>query len=134
MLMALTREISPAIQQCQLTHLPRTVIDLDRARAQHSAYEWALVDAGCTVRRLDTTEPLPDSVFIEDVAVVFDELAIIARPGVQARRSETAPVASWLTNVRPVRHIESPGTLDGGDVLVAGRTVFVGASDRTNAA
>lgn len=134
MLMALTREISPAIQQCQLTHLARTPIDLDRARAQHAAYEWALVGAGCTVRRLDTTEPLPDSVFVEDIAVVLDEVAIISRPGVQARRSETGAIADWLANVRPLRHIESPGTLDGGDVLVVGRTIFVGASDRTNAA
>jgi dimethylargininase len=134
MLMALTREISPAIQQCQLTHLARTPIDLERARAQHSAYEWALVDAGCTVRRLDTTEPLPDSVFIEDIAVVLDEIAIITRPGVQARRSETSAIAEWLMNVRPLRYVESPGTLDGGDVLLAGRTLFVGMSDRTNAA
>src|SRR5438046_8178084 len=128
MLMALTREISPAIQQCQLTHLARTPIDLERARAQHAAYEWALVGAGCTVRRLDTTEPLPDSVFIEDIAVVLDEIAIMTRPGVQARRSETSAIAEWLTNVRPLRYIESPGMLDGGDVLLAGRTLFVGMS------
>src|SRR5436190_17829292 len=101
MLMALTREISPAIQQCLLTHVPRTPIDLNRARSQHGAYEWALVGAGCTVRRLDTVEPLPDSVFVEDIAVVLDELAIIMRPGAQARRSETGPIAQWLSNVRP---------------------------------
>lgn len=134
MLMALTREISPAINECQLTHLARTPIDLEHARAQHAAYEWALVDAGCTVRRLDTTEPLADSVFIEDVAVVLDEIAVIARPGAQVRRSETAAVARWLSNVRPLRYIEAPGTLEGGDVLVVGRTIWVGASDRTNAA
>lgn len=134
MLMALTREISPAIQQCELTHLARTPIDLERARTQHAAYEWALVGAGCTVRRLDSTDPQPDSVFVEDIAVVLDELAIITRPGAQARRSETAAIAQWLANVRPLRYIESPGTLDGGDVLVVGRSMFIGASDRTNAA
>jgi dimethylargininase len=134
MLMALTREISPAIRDCQLTHLARTPIDVERARAQHAAYEWALVEAGFTVRRLDTTEPLADSVFIEDVAVVLDELAIITRPGAPARRSETAVVARWLAKVRPLRVIEAPATLDGGDVLVVGRRMFVGASDRTNAA
>jgi dimethylargininase len=132
MLMALTREISSAIQQCALTHLPRTPIDLERARAQHSAYEWALVEAGCTVRRLDTTDPLPDSVFIEDTAIVLDELAIITRPGAQSRRSETPAVAQWLTKVRPVRQIEAPGTVDGGDVLAVGRMLWVGASERTN--
>jgi dimethylargininase len=134
MLMALTREISPAIQHCELTHLARTPIDLERARVQHAAYEWALVEAGCTVRRLDTTEPLPDSVFVEDIAVVLDELAIIARPGAQARRSEIDAIAQWLSNVRPLAFIESPGTVDGGDVLVIGRRMFVGASDRTSAA
>ena len=134
MLMALTRAISPAIQQCQLTHLARTPIDLERARAQHAAYEWALVGAGCTVRRLDTTDPLPDSVFVEDTAVVLDELAIVTRPGVQSRRSEIGAIAQWLSSVRPLGNIESPATVDGGDVLVVGKRMFVGASDRTNAA
>jgi dimethylargininase len=134
MLMALTREISAAIRDCELTHLARAPIDMDRARAQHAAYEWALVETGCTVRRLDTTEPLPDSVFIEDVAIVLDEAAIITRPGAQARRSETIAIAQWMSHVRPLRYIDAPGTLDGGDVLTVGRRMFVGASDRTNAA
>jgi len=134
MKMAITREISPAIQQCELTHLSRAPIDLDRARAQHAAYEWALVDAGCTVRRLDTTDALPDSVFVEDVAVVCTELAIVARPGAETRRAETAAVAAWLSNVRPVRSIEAPATLDGGDVLIVDKQVFVGLSARTNRA
>jgi len=73
-------------------------------------------------------------VFVEDVAVVLDEIAVITRPAVQARRSETMAVAQWLAHVRPLRRIESPGTLEGGDVLVVGRTIYVGASDRTNAA
>jgi dimethylargininase len=132
MLMALTREISPAIRQCELTHLTRTPIDLERARAQHSAYEWALVDAGCTVRRLDTTDTMPDSVFVEDVAIVCDEIAIAARPGAETRRPETMAIALWLRNVRPMRSIAAPGTLDGGDVLIAGRNVFIGLSARTN--
>jgi dimethylargininase len=134
MLMAITREISAAIQQCELTHLSRTPIDLDRARAQHAAYEWALVDAGCTVRRLDTTDALPDSVFVEDVAVVCDEIAVMTRPGAETRRAETAAVANWLSNVRPLRSIEAPATMDGGDVLVVGKTVFIGLSARTDRA
>ena len=132
--MAVTREISAAIQQCELTHLTRTPIDLERARAQHSAYEWALVDAGCTVRRLDTTDALPDSVFVEDIAVVCHELAILTRPGAETRRAETAGVAAWLGNMRPLRSIEAPATLDGGDVLIVGKHVFVGLSARTNRA
>ncbi len=134
MKMAITREISPAIQQCELTHLSRARIDLERARAQHAAYEWALVDAGCTVRRLDTTDALPDSVFVEDVAVVCNELAIVARPGAETRRAETAAVAAWLSSVRPLRSIDAPATLDGGDVLIVDKQVFVGLSARTNRA
>ena len=73
MLMAITREISAAFQACELTHLPRVPIDLNRARAQHAAYEWALVEAGCTVRRLDSGPGMPDAVFVEDIAVALDE-------------------------------------------------------------
>lgn len=129
---ALTGEISPALERCELTHLARTPIDLGRARIQHAAYESALAASGCTVRRLPADGEMPDSVFIEDVAVVLDEVAVITRPGASSRRRETAVVADALTAYRPLLHIVAPGTLDGGDVLVAGRTVFVGRSARTN--
>ena len=75
---------------------------------------------------------MPDSVFVEDIAVVFDELAIITRPGAASRRVETAAVAGALARHRPLHVIEAPGTVDGGDVLVAGKQVFVGLSTRTN--
>ena len=88
---AITREISGAFQNCQLTHLPRVAIDLERARAQHDAYEWALVELGCTVRRVDSGADMPDSVFVEDVAVVFPQGAVIARSGAESRRIETPP-------------------------------------------
>jgi dimethylargininase len=133
MLMALTREISPAFQSCQLTHLSRVPIDVDRARAQHAAYEWALVEEGCTVRRLDSGPDMPDAVFIEDIAVVLDEGAVICRPGAEPRRAETAGIVEALVrHGRPLQQIQPPGTLDGGDVLVIGREVFVGSSARTN--
>lgn len=135
MLMAITREISSAFEQCQLTHLPRTPIDIDRARAQHTAYEWALVDLGCTVRRVDSGPDMPDAVFVEDIAVVFPEGAVITRPGAESRRVETPVVAETLArHGLPLKEIVDPGTLDGGDVLVIGRQVFVGASARTNPA
>ena len=135
MLMAITREISAAFAECQLTHLPRTPIDVDRARAQHTAYEWALVEAGCTVRRLDSGPDMPDAVFIEDIAVVVAEGAILTRPGSEGRRIETAGVvASLARHGLRLQEIRSPGTLDGGDVLVIGRRVFVGLSTRTNRA
>src|SRR5947207_3042963 len=133
-LIAITREISPAIVRCELTHLTRVPIDLDRARAQHAAYERALAAMGCTVERLETGDAMPDSVFIEDTAIVFDELAIVTRPGAESRRGETEAVAQALQPRRPLIRIEPPATIDGGDVLVAGRAVFVGRTGRTNAA
>ena len=135
MLIAITREISAAFAECQLTHVPRTPIDVDKAREQHSAYEWALVEAGCTVRRLDSGPDMPDAVFIEDMAVVVSEGAILTRPGSEARRIETAGVlASLVRHGVPMQAIRTPGTLDGGDVLVIGRRVFIGLSGRTNRA
>ena len=131
---AVTRAISDAFPECQLTCLPRTPIDLDRARAQHDAYEWALVELGCTVRRVDSGPDMPDAVFIEDVAVVFPQGAIMTRPGAESRRIETAAVADALARFGlPQREIHEPGTLDGGDVLVVGSDVFIGRSTRTNA-
>jgi dimethylargininase len=120
------------LANCELTHLARTPIDLDVARAQHAAYEQALQDAGCTVERLAAAPEMPDSVFIEDIAVVLDEVAIITRPGAESRRLETAAVAGALSRHRSIRTIASPGTVDGGDVLVVGRRVFIGRTTRTN--
>lgn len=134
MTIALTRDVSPAIADCELTHLTRTAIDPEIARAQHAVYERCLEEAGCIVHRLDASSAMPDSVFIEDMAVVFDEVALIARPGAPSRRAETPPVADALARYRPIRHIEPPATLDGGDILCVGRTVFAGRSTRTNAA
>jgi dimethylargininase len=130
---ALTRDISPAIVDCELTHLARVPIDLERARAQHREYEEALTDAGCRVERLPSGPDMPDSVFIEDIAIVFDEVAIVTRPGAESRRREVSAVEEALVAHRPLQTIAAPGTLDGGDVLVAGRRVYVGQSSRTNA-
>jgi len=130
--LAITRAVSAAFASCELTHLARAPIDVDRARAQHRAYEQALADAGASIRRLDASAEMPDSVFVEDIALVFPELAIVTRPGAESRRAEVPGVAAALAPLRPLREIQAPGTIDGGDVLVAGRRVFVGASTRTN--
>lgn len=129
---ALTRDISPALQDCELTHLAREPIDVDRARQQHAAYEHALAELGCAVHRLPAEDDMPDSVFIEDTAVVLDEVAVITRPGAPSRRAETAAVADALAPHRTLVRLQAPARLDGGDVLVADRTVFVGRSERTN--
>ena len=133
MLVALTREVPESISRCELTHLSRSPIDLDVARAQHHVYETALANAGCTIRRLQPADDLPDSVFVEDTAVVLDEVAVITRPGAPSRRPETASVAEALRDDRELLFIEAPATVDGGDILRVGRRIFVGQSSRTNA-
>ena len=77
---------------------------------------------------------MPDSVFIEDAAIVLDELAVITRPGAESRRVETAAVAAAVRSYRPVAAILAPGTLDGGDVLRIGRRLMVGVGYRSNEA
>ena len=133
MLIALTRTVPPSIVHCQLTHLQRVPIDLDVARREHAAYESALADAGCTVRRLPSPDDQPDAVFIEDTALVLDEVAVVTRPGAESRRAETAAVAAALRELRPVVEISAPAKLDGGDVIVIGRRIFVGVGARSNA-
>ena len=134
MRVAITREISPSITRCELTHLARQPIDLELARSQHAEYERALRGLGCSVYRLTAAADLPDAVFVEDCAIVLDEVAVIGRPGAPSRRAEVAAVERALGDVRRLVHIEAPATLDGGDVLRAGRTIFVGVSSRTNGA
>jgi dimethylargininase len=120
--------------RCELTYLPREPIDIARATRQHEEYERALAHLGCSVIRLDAEADMPDSIFIEDTAIVLDEIAIIARPGALSRRGETAAVAAALRAHRPLATIEAPGTLDGGDVMTVGRDIFIGRSSRTNSA
>ena len=117
---------------CEITHVERKPIDIDLAAAQHAAYEKALDRLGFTILRLEAQPDLPDSVFVEDAAVVLDELAIITRPGAVSRRPETLTIAEALAPIRPIAQMVPPGTLDGGDVLRVGRRLFVGRSGRTN--
>jgi dimethylargininase len=130
---AITREVSPALTHCELTHLERAPIDVGMARAQHAWYEAVLESLGCRIVRLPEDPEHPDSVFVEDTAVVLDEVAVITRPGAASRRGETDAVARALAPFRPLLRLEPPATLDGGDVLVLDRTLIVGLSSRTNA-
>lgn len=131
---ALTRAVSPAIAEGERTHVERVPIDAARAAAQHAAYEDALRALGCEVVRLPSPPGHPDAVFVEDTAVVFDEVAVVTRPGAPSRRGETPTVAEALAAWRPVTRIAAPARIDGGDVLVIGRTVLVGRSRRTDGA
>jgi dimethylargininase len=132
MLVALTRAVPPSMAACELTHLARQPIDVEVATAQHARYEAALRSLAVRVERVEAAPDHPDSVFIEDTAVVFDEIAVLTRPGAASRRAEVDAVAAALGRFRPIHTIAAPGTLDGGDVLIAGRRVFVGVSGRTN--
>jgi dimethylargininase len=104
------------------------------ALRQHEAYCESLDRAGANVIRLPATEELPDSVFVEDTALIVDDLAIMARLGARSRVSESARMAAKLAEYRTVRALSPAATLDGGDVVRIGRRVFVGQSSRTNGA
>lgn len=129
---AITRAVSRSIVNCELTHFQRTEIDLQIARQQHYQYEQALKSAGCEIISLPEMPDLADSVFVEDIAVIFDEAAIITNPGAISRRPETDSIAEVLRQHRKLIFIEPPATIDGGDVLVVGKTIYIGLSSRTN--
>jgi dimethylargininase len=129
---AITREISPRFTECEITHIERTPIDLNLARAQHSAYVAALKELGCDVVELPAEPDLPDSVFVEDTAVILPEGAVITRPGADSRKPETESIARVLAPLVKLINIREPATVDGGDVLVLGKKIYVGLSTRSN--
>jgi len=131
MRIAITRQVSPAINQCELTHIAREMIDYERACAQHKQYEDALRSLGMDVISLEAEPGLPDSVFVEDVALVLDECAIMLNPGASSRRPEVASVEKALAPYRDIFRIQPTGTIDGGDILRVGKTIYVGLSGRS---
>jgi dimethylargininase len=131
---AITRLVSRSIVNCELTHLERLPIDLQNARRQHHAYELLLRSQGVEVLSLPEEPNLPDAVFVEDVAVVLDECAIITRPGADSRKPEAESVARALAPYRELFTIQAPGTVDGGDVLTVDKAIFVGLTKRSNQA
>ena len=131
---ALTRAVSASLPRCELTYLPRQAIDIDLARRQHAAYETLLASLGFDIVRLPSLDEQPDAVFVEDAAIALDELAVVAPMGAPSRTAESATIAEALARFRPITHLVPPATLDGGDVLRAGRRLYVGQSRRTNAA
>ncbi len=132
-LIAITRGVSQSFKACELTHLERTPIDVDLAREQHAAYTELLRQLGCEVIELPADDAQPDCVFIEDTALVFDEIAIATVPGAPSRRDEVDPVAGALANHRNVVFRSGDATLDGGDVMVIGKDVYIGVGGRSEA-
>ena len=133
MLTAITRAVSPAIIHCELSFIDRKPIDLARAQEQHHAYEELLEKLGARVVSLPPEPELPDSMFVEDPAIVLDELAVILPLGAESRRREASSLAEALSKYRRLEYLQLPGTLEGGDVLRIGRKLFVGLTRRSNA-
>jgi dimethylargininase len=134
MLRAITREVSPAIAGCELEFLDRQPIDVALAVEQHRKYREALAELGAKVEILPAEPGLPDSVFVEDPAIVLDEIAVMTRMGAASRRAESDTLARVLAKYRELRYIVEPGTLEGGDVMRISKTLYVGYSRRTNIA
>ncbi|MGE0885620.1 MAG: dimethylarginine dimethylaminohydrolase family protein [Blastocatellales bacterium] len=134
MLIGLVHKVFPAIADCELTFIEREPINYELAAAQQRDYCRALGECGAQVKMIEANAEFPDACFVEDAAIVLDELAIIARPGAESRRGETAAVAAELSHYRELVFLEHPATLDGGDVLRIERRLFVGRSSRTNLA
>jgi dimethylargininase len=133
MLTAITRAVSPSIVNCELSFIARQPIDLQIARAQHRAYEQLLEKLGARVVSLPAEPDLPDSLFVEDPAIVLDELAVIFPLGTESRRPEAGSLAQALSKFRKLEHVTLPGTLEGGDILRIGSRLFVGLTKRSNA-
>jgi len=130
-LTAITRKVSPAINQCELTHIAREPIDYPRSCEQHRQYEDALRNLGVDIISLSPEPDLPDSVFVEDVALVLDEFAILLYPGADSRRPEVLTIEQALSSYRKIYHIRPPATIDGGDILCVGDTIYISISDRS---
>jgi dimethylargininase len=134
MLTAITRGVSSTLADCQLTWLEREPIDFEKAIAEHQAYERCLAELGARVISLPALDSHPDAVFVEDPAIVLDEVAVITPMGCESRRGERASLAAALAPFRPLIHMRGPAKLEGGDVMRVGRCLYVGLSARTDAA
>ncbi len=131
-MVAITRPPTEALLQCELTHIERKPIDFRIAEAQHKAYERTLSELGAEIVSLEPEPGLPDAVFVEDTALVLDEVAVMMNPGAPSRAAEVESVALTLRRYRPLEYIHAPGFADGGDVLLVERVLYVGLSGRTN--
>jgi dimethylargininase len=131
-LTAITRDVSSSINDCELSFHRRQPIDVAKAIAQHEAYRDCLAELGARIVSLPEQPGLPDAVFVEDAGLVLDAIAVIANMGAASRRPEAVSLAGALARYRPLQFLTAPATLDGGDVMRIGRSLFVGLSQRTN--
>jgi dimethylargininase len=130
---AFVRTPSPRLADAELTFLEPSAIDVERARAQHAVYRELLVRLGLSIVELPPAPEHPDGVFVEDIVVVCDSTAVLTRPGALSRRGEVETAeAAFAGHGLTLHRITEPGTMDGGDVLQVGDTVYVGRTQRTN--
>jgi dimethylargininase len=132
MLTAITRKVSSSLANCELSFIERKPIDMEKASAQHHAYEALLEKLGAKVISLPEEPDLPDSMFVEDPAIVLDEVAVICLPATETRRKESPSIAVALEPFRKLAYVKLPGMLEGGDVLRVGKKIFVGLTERSN--
>jgi dimethylargininase len=133
-LVALTNVPSPLLHLGVRTFADEASVDHQLALRQHEGYREALRRCGCRVITLDVNRQHPDSVFVEDTALVLDEVAIMMSPGAASRRDEPRAIEAALRDFRPIVRVELPATIDGGDIVRHEKHLYAGASQRTNAA
>jgi dimethylargininase len=132
---ALVRRPGPRLAEGIVTHIDRRPLDHDLATRQWQAYVDALVANGWRPIEVAPADSCPDGMFVEDTMLVYRHVAVLASPGAESRRPEIAGAEQCVSALGyDVRAIRRPGTLDGGDVLKVGRTIYVGLGGRTNAA
>ena len=134
------RTASDDMAKCELTCISRDPIDIKRLHLQHEAYEavfraqverWGPANVDIAV--LPAVPGHADCMFVEDVAIVTDDFAILTRPGVASRQGEVHHMKSTLQKLRQqVFEVTEPGTIDGGDTLAIGKFLLIGKSTRTN--
>jgi dimethylargininase len=131
---ALVRMPAGNLVEGQLTHVERTDVDTELADKQWDGYVSALEENGWTTREVGFADTMADSVFVEDTLVLLGSTAVVTRAGTESRRAETEAAEETAQDLGlRIERIMSPGTLEGGDVLKVGTTVYVGRSSRTNA-
>ena len=130
----MNREPSSSLAAGERTFRAHEPIDIDAARSQHAEYRRALADCGARVITLPPLDELPDAVFVEDAAIVLDEVALLLPMGVESRRGEPREVAGELARWRRVARLPAGCRAEGGDVVRLGRTLYVGRTGRTDAA
>jgi len=129
---AITRKASSSLANCELSFIERKPIEMEKARTQHHAYEALLEKLGAKVISLPEERDLPDSMFVEDPAIVLDEVAIICPLGTETRRKEAPSLAAALEPFRKLAYVKLPGMLEGGDVLRVGKKIYAGLTERSN--